>query len=290
MSDYVIITDSCTDFYKELADEIQVNVIPLLFHINENNYLNDLEESMLSVKEVYKILRGGTIITTSQINPDSFINCFNDFLEQGKDILYLGFSSGLSGTFNSSLIAIEILKEKYPKRKILAIDSLCASMGEGLFVYNIALMKKAGATIDECFRYGEENKLKYCHLFTVDDLHFLKRGGRLSASAAFLGSLLKLKPLLHVNDEGKLVPYGKVIGRRNSFKNLVERMLELGENLENQTIFISHGDCEDDLKYVISLIEEKIKPKKIITNLIGPVIGSHSGPGTIAIFFIGSKR
>lgn len=290
MEQFILMTDSSCDFTLEKAQQLQVEVLPLTFLIKGKEYENDLEEKEISIPEVYRQLRSGEIIKTAQVTPERFIVAFEKHLKEGKDILYIGFSSALSGTFQSSVIAKEALKEKYPDRKIYCVDSLSASLGQGLLVNYIALKKQSGATIEACCQEAETLKFKVNHLFTVDDLNFLKRGGRLSASKAFLGSLFSLKPIMHMPDNGKLVPIGKILGRRHSLKNLVQRMVETAINLNDQSIYISHGDCQADVDYVISLIREVANPKEIFVNYVGPVIGSHSGPGTLAIFFLAEKR
>jgi DegV family protein with EDD domain len=244
----------------------------------------------LATKEFYKLLREGAISSTSQVNAYEFVEGLTPLLEKGLDILYIGFSSALSGTYNSFEIAKGELLEKFPERKIIGIDSLSASLGQGLLIYTASQLQKEGKSIDEVQKFIEGNKLHLVHLFTVDDLNFLKRGGRLSATSAFIGTLLQLKPLLHVSNEGKLVPYGKTIGRRHSLKKLVDDMEGNITHPENQTIFISHGDAIEEAEYTGKLIKERYKVKDVLYNDVGPVIGSHSGPGTIAIFFFGQKR
>lgn len=290
MKPFVLLTDSSCDFDAQKVEELGIEVIPLTFLIDEKEYKNDLKENEISIQEVYEKLRNGERIKTAQINPNTFEETFEKYLSEGKDILYVGFSSALSNTYQSSLIAKESMLVKYPDCKLYCVDSLSASLGEGLLVYYVALKKKTGASIEECYQEAENLKLKVNHLFTVDDLNFLKRGGRLSASKAFLGSLFSLKPILHMSDEGKLVPIGKILGRRHSLKNLVQRMLEKATNLQDQVIFISHGDCLEEVDDVISFIKENVNPKEIYVNYIGPVIGSHSGPNTLAIFFLSEKR
>ena len=211
-------------------------------------------------------------------------------LEQGKDVLYIAFSSALSGTCQAANIAADMLREKYPERKILVVDSLAASMGEGLIVYYAAKMRQEGKTIDEVYQWVLDNRLRLCHWFTVDDLFFLHRGGRVSSASAVLGTMLGVKPVLHVDDEGRLILVGKTRGRRKSLDQLVEHMAETVERPEEQIIFISHGDAPEDAAYVEQLVRDKFKVKDIVVNYIDPVIGGHSGPGTVALFFLGSKR
>ena len=290
MRDYVIITDSTTDLTPELINELDITVIPMEFNIEGKSYLNYSDERDMSFKEFYNLLREEKNSTTALINTATFIDTFEPALNDGKDILYIAFSSGLSGTYNSSCIAVEMLLEKYPESKIYTVDSLSASMGEGLLVYHAAMRKKEGMSIDDLKNWIENNKLNLCHWFTVDDLHHLKRGGRVSSAAAVVGSMLNIKPVLHVDNEGHLIPVEKVRGRKLSLTSLLKMMEKTAINPEEQTIFISHGDCVEDAEYLAKLIKEKLNVKDIKINFIGPVIGSHSGPGTIALFFLGTER
>ncbi len=290
MRDYVIITDSTTDLTTELIKELDITVIPMEFNIDGKSYLNYSDERDISYKNFYDDLRNGKSSTTSLINSAAFTELFEPILKNGKDILYIAFSSGLSGTYNSSCIAAQTLSEEYPDSKIYIVDSLSASMGEGLLVYHAANKKNAGMDIDELRDWVEDNKLKLCHWFTVDDLHHLKRGGRLSSAAAIVGTMLSIKPVLHVDNEGHLIPVEKVRGRKLSITSLLKMMEKTVTKPEEQTIFISHGDCIEDAEYLAKLIKEKLNVKDIKINYIGPVIGSHSGPGTVALFFLGTER
>ncbi len=290
MRDYVIITDSTTDLTQELINELDITVIPMEFNIDGKVYLNYSDERDISYKEFYDFLRNGKNSTTSLINTTTFTELFELILEDGKDILYIAFSSGLSGTYNSSCIAAQMLSEKYTDSKIYTVDSLSASMGEGLLVYHAAKKKKEGMNIDELKDWVENNKLNLCHWFTVDDLHHLKRGGRLSSAAAIVGTMLNIKPVLNVDNEGHLIPVEKVRGRKLSITAMLKMMEKTAINPEEQTIFISHGDCLEEAEFLANLVKEKLNVKDIKMNYIGPVIGSHSGPGTIALFFLGTER
>ena len=290
MRDYVIITDSTTDLTQELINELNITVIPMEFNIEGKSYLNYSDERDISYKEFYDILRSGKSSTTSLINTATFTDLFEPILQDGKDILYIAFSSGLSGTYNSSCIAAQMLSEKYTDSKIYTVDSLSASMGEGLLVYHAANKKKEGMNIDDLKDWVEKNKHNLCHWFTVDDLHHLKRGGRLSSAAAIVGTVLSIKPVLHVDNEGHLIPVEKVRGRKLSITAMLKIMEKTAIKPEEQTIFISHGDCLEEAEYLAKLIKEKLNVKDIKMNFIGPVIGSHSGPGTIALFFLGTER
>ncbi len=290
MSKYLLYTDSNTDLSPELVQQMDVQVIPMLFDMDGQSYYNYPDNHEMDPHDFYQALQGGKVCTTSQVSINRFVEIFEPELQQGNDILYLAFSSGLSGTFNSSRLALEELREKYPDRRIRTVDTLAASMGQGLLVYLAAQKRQQGMDLDELGDWVEENRLKLCHWFTVDDLMFLKRGGRVSGAAAVVGTMLGIKPVLHVDDEGHLIPMEKVRGRRASLDALVKHMAETAINPAEQTIFISHGDCQADCDYVADQIRQKLGTKNIVTNFIGPVIGAHSGPGTVALFFVGEKR
>lgn len=290
MRNYVIVTETTTDLPDEIVKDLDIRVIPMAFELNGKSYYNYLDERELDIHEFYEALRKGEKSVTSLINTEVFMDFFEPILKEGYDILYIAFSSGLSGTYNASLLAIDDLKEMYPESKILAVDSKCASIGEGLLVYSAALKKEAGYTIENLYQWLNDNILKLCHWFTVDDLNHLKRGGRVSAISAAIGTALNVKPVLHVDNEGKLIPIEKVRGRKKSLIALADRMLQTCTNPEEQTIFIGHGDTLEDAEYLAELIKERMNVKDVIINPIGPVIGSHSGPGTIALFFFGTER
>ncbi|MDD7647960.1 MAG: DegV family protein [Ruminococcus bromii] len=287
---YKIVTDSTIDLTQKMIEELELTVISLRFTIDGKSYKDKSDMSEMSTETFYAKLREGKMSTTSQINADEFTRTFEPILEAGEDVLYIAFSSGLSGTCQSAYIARDELKEKYPERKIYVFDSLCASMGEGLLVYQAALLKRAGTDIDSLYKWLGENVLKLCHWFTVDDLNHLKRGGRVSTTAALVGTMLGIKPVLHVDDEGHLIPVSKVRGRRQSLDALVQKMGETAIHPDEQTVFISHGDCLKDAEYVADQVRAKFGVKNIQINSIGPVIGAHSGPGTVALFFFGTQR
>ena len=290
MSEYVIFTDSTTDISADMAKELQLEVVNLSWAMGDKSYENHLDGREMSSKDFYERLRKGETASTAQLNPNTFVEAFQPVLKAGKDILYIGFSSGLSATYNSSVMAREQLLEEFPDAKIYCVDSLCASMGEGLLVWHAAQLKKQGKTVEEVRDWTEENKLRLCHWFTVDDLKHLHRGGRVSATAAFAGSLLNIKPVLHVDDNGKLIPKEKIRGRKKSLAALVEKMAENVQEPQEQVIFISHGDCVEDAEYTASLVLGRWKVKDVIINTIGPVIGAHSGAGTVALFYLGKSR
>ena len=287
---YIIMTDSSTDLDQHLVDELGLVVLPLTVAMEGKEYKNYPDERDITAKYLYTRLRAGAIATTAAINVDTFIQEIGKYLAQGKDVLYLGFSSGLSATYNSSCIAAEELRAAYPDRKVITVDTLAASTGEGLLCYLVSRRRSEGATIEEAAQYAEETKLHIAHWFTVDDLHFLKRGGRVSAATAILGSALGIKPLLHTDNEGHLTAVDKVRGRKRVIAAMVERMAASAVEPEKQTIFISHGDCVEDAQYLADLVRERLNPKEIILQIIGPVIGAHSGPGTLALFFQATER
>ncbi len=290
MAQYQIVTDSTTDITAEMIREMDLHVIPLCYTIEGRVCHNIPGGGEMTDHEFYEKLRTGSMSTTSQINSEEFVAQFTPFLEQGKDILYLAFSSGLSGTCQSASIAKQELVEKFPDRRIEVFDTLCASMGEGLLVYHAAGLKKEGKTLDEVLSWLQENVLHLCHWFTVDDLYHLKRGGRVSAATALVGTALGIKPVLHVDDEGHLINVSKARGRKKSLDALVDRMAETAIDPQKQTVFISHGDCLEDAQYMEHQVRERLGVKDIRINFIGPVIGAHSGPGTVALFFLGTVR
>lgn len=289
MAEYVLFTESTADLSVELVQELGVEVLPMRFSLNGREYNNYPDNRELDPHDFYDALRAGGMSTTSQINQAAFEDAFTPVLEAGKDILYLAFSSGLSGTFQSARLAAEDLAEKYPQRTVRVIDTLQASMGEGLAVYYAATMKNEGKSLEEVASWFEANKMRVCAWFTVDDLMFLKRGGRLGGGAAVVGTLLGIKPILHVDDEGHLIAMEKVRGRRASLDGLVKHFASSDVPAAEQVVFVSHGDCIEDCKYVADRCRE-LGAKKVYISDIGPVIGAHSGPGTVALFFLAAKR
>ncbi len=290
MRNYVIITESTSDITKELVEELGVIVIPMNFEMNQKSYTHYPDGREMGVHEFYEALKAGSKSVTSLVNTQTFLNYFEPVIKEGNDILYIGFSSGLSGTYNSAVIASEELLEKYPDATISCIDTKAASAGEGLLVYTAANKQKEGLSLTELDTWLRENVLKLCHWFTVDDLFHLKRGGRVSALSAGIGTALNIKPILHVDDDGHLIPMEKVRGRKKSLLALLDHMVETSTNPEEQVIFIGHGDAMEDAEFLAEQIKEKLHVKDVILTPIGPVVGSHSGPGTIALFFFGTKR
>ncbi len=287
---YQIITDSTTDLTPELTAQMNVSVLPLTVHIDGKEFEDHPYGDELPAKKFYDMIRAGAMPTTSQVTPERFAEVFRKVLDEGRDVLYLGFSSGLSGTVNAARIAAQDLAEEYPGRKIRTVDTLAASMGEGLLVYLACKKRDEGMDIDELAGWVERERLHLSHWFTVDDLNHLKRGGRVSGAAAFFGTMLNIKPVLHVDDEGHLIPMEKVRGRRASLDALVAHMKKTAIDPENQVIFISHSDCLDDAQYVGDQIKAQLGVKEVHIGYIGPVIGSHTGVGTVALFFVAKNR
>lgn len=290
MGTYRIVTDSTTDLTPELIQELDVQVIPLCYIMEGKTYHNIPGGGEMTDREFYAKLRAGSMSTTTQVNSEEFLRVFTPLLEAGQDVLYIGFSSGLSGTYQSAALAREELKQRFPDRRLEVFDSRCASMGEGLLVYHAAKLQQAGKSLDEVLSWLKENVLNLCHWFTVDDLNHLKRGGRVSTATALVGTMLGIKPVLHVDNEGHLIPVSKVRGRKQSLDALVRRMEDTALDPAGQMVFISHGDCLEDARYVERQIREKLGVRQVELGFIGPVIGAHSGPGTVALFFLGKER
>ncbi|WP_396335131.1 DegV family protein [Clostridium sp.] len=285
----IIFTDSCCDLPINFVKENNIEVMHLRVNFKGEDIPDDLGES-INYKNFYKFIRNGEMPTTSQVNIGEFQEKFGKYVNEGYAIIYIGFSSALSGCINSARLAMENIKLDNENADITIIDSKSASMGLGLLVFYAAKMLKDGKSKDEIVSWVEENKVRVNHWFTVDDLNHLKRGGRISSSVAIVGTMLSIKPVMHVDDEGKLTPVSKVKGRKKSIKVLQEKITEKIVNPEEQTIFISHGDCLEEAEHLKELITSEIKVRDVIINNIGPVIGSHAGPGTIALFFIGDSR
>lgn len=290
MKNFIITTDTTSDLPADYVKEHQLGMMSLTYTIEGNTYN---WEHPLPVGEFYRMMRNGSLPTTSQVNPEEAGEIFEHILKDSDaDILHIAFSSGLSGSCNSSRIAAEELSEKYPDRKIIVIDSLCASLGEGLLVHKAVTMKEAGKSLEETAAWLEEHKLNLVHNFTVDDLYHLYRGGRVSKTAAFVGTMINLKPILHVDNEGHLIPLSKVRGRKKSLIALVDSMeKQLGSwKDKNDMIFISHGDALEDAQFVADLIKQRLGYNSFLINYVGSTIGAHSGPGTIALFYMGEHR
>ena len=290
MSEYVLITDSSADLSQEMVQELGVTVLPLSFTIQGKIYRNYPDNREMDLPLFYDMLRAGELATTSAVNVAEYTQAVEPILQEGKDVLIRAFSSGLSSTYQASVLAAGELREKYPDRKIYTVDTLCASLGQGLLVYLAAQEQRKGKSIEEVRDWAEETKLNLCHQFTVDDLHFLKRGGRISATTAVVGSMLQIKPVLHVDNEGRLINIGKARGRQASLKALVDKMEKTVTEEGKKTVFISHGDCRKDAVAVADMVRERFGTQDIRINYVGPVIGAHSGPGTLALFYLGTER
>ena len=284
---YQIITDNCCDMEPKMYEQLGVTVINLSM-LYKGQVHQDMDEAF--IKAFYNGMRNGEVATTSAVNPDGWAQVIEPALQAGKDALVLAFSSGLSTTYQSAVIAATDLAEKYPERKIRVIDTLCASLGQGLFLWYACKKRDEGYSLDDLAAYCEQLRPQLCHWFTVDDLMFLKRGGRISAATALLGTMLQIKPVLHVDDEGHLINVAKARGRKASIEALAKKLGETGLPGENETVFICHGDCIEDARYLETQLKEKYGVKEVYTYYTGAVIGSHSGPGTLALFYLGSHR
>lgn len=290
MSNYIIITDSSCDLPDNLVKALELEVLPLSFIMDGKTYRNWPDNREMSPDQFYGKEREGLMATTNAVNVGEATDAIEAVLKQGKDALILAFSSGLSATCNSFQIAAQELAEQYPDRKIYVVDTLCASMGQGMFVYHAAKLRQEGKSMEEVRDWAEENKLRQCHYFTVDDLFFLKKGGRVSAATAVVGTMLQIKPVLHVDNEGHLINVAKARGRKASLTALVDKVGELAEDPASQTMFISNSDCPEDAQFVADEIKKRYGTREIIINSIGPVIGAHTGPGCVALFFMGKHR
>jgi DegV family protein with EDD domain len=286
-NNYCIITDSGCDLPRAMAKELDVTVLDLTVLVDG---CEPAKDSQVDLKEFYDLLREQKNASTAAINIDDFLSAMEEVLKEGKDVLYLGFSSGLSSTYSSGAVAAEELAAKYPERKIYTVDTLCASLGQGLLVYLAANKRNEGASIEEVRDFVENNKLNLCHQFTVDDLFFLHRGGRVSKTSAVMGTMLKIKPVLHVDNAGKLIKVGTVRGRKASVNALFDKTKETIINPTEQVMFICHGDCVEDAEYVAERFKNELGVKDVIIGYVGSVIGSHSGPGTLALFYLGTER
>ena len=284
---YRIITDSCCDFPEAMYGDLGLSMIPLTLHYQGADH-TDLSEAFL--KKLYEGLRAGEIASTAAANPDGWASVIEPVLANGEDALVLAFSSGLSTTYQSAVIAANELKEKYPERTVNVVDTLCASLGQGLLVWYACKKRDAGLSLEELTTWCESHKLNLCHWFTVDDLMYLKRGGRVSAATALVGTMLQIKPVLHVDDAGHLINVSKARGRKASIQALADKMGQTALPGENDTVFICHGDCLEDAQYLAQLVKDKYGVKEVLIYYTGAVIGSHSGPGTLALFYLGEHR
>lgn len=289
MDNYIITTDTTADLPEDYIKKHDLGIMSLTYTLEGTTYS---KENPLEVRLFYEKMRNGSMPTTSQVNPENAKNIFLPYLKDGYDILHIAFSSGLSGSYNSTRIAAEELSEEFPDRKITVIDSLAASLGEGLLVHKAVMLKEQGADLDTVADWVEQNKLHIVHNFTVDDLFHLHRGGRVSKATAILGTMINVKPILHVDDEGHLIALSKVRGRKKSLQALVDSMEKQMGTYKNQNdiVFISHGDSLADAQYVADLVKQRFGIESFLINYVGPTIGAHSGPGTIALFYMGDYR
>lgn len=289
MKEFIITTDTTCDLPTEYVKEHNLRVVPLYYSFDDVVYG---DKNKLEPKDFYNKMRGGSMPTTMAVNPDNAKEVFSGLIDKGYDILHIAFSSALSGSCSATATAARDLCEEIPGTNIIVVDSLCASLGEGLLVHKAVKLKEAGKSMNDIADWLENNKLNLCHIFTVDDLHHLHRGGRVSKTTAIIGTLINVKPVLHVDNEGRLVPLNNVRGRKKALLALVDHMEKRlpGYEDKNDTVFISHGDSQEDAKYVASLVKERFGIEDIVINFVSPTIGSHSGPGTIALFFMGNPR
>ena len=288
MFSYKIITDSCCDFTEQQYQELDVLCAPLSVVYNGESHSNFSDPA--AVKGFYDLLRTGVMATTSAANPEGWTAIMEPVLKNGQDVLVLAFSSGLSATYQSAVIAAQELQDAYPDGKIRVVDTLCAALGQGLLVWYACKKRDEGKTLEELTAWVEENKQHICHWVTVDDLSHLKRGGRISATTALVGTMLNIKPIIYVNEEGKLINTAKVRGRKAAIDFLVKKAQELGEGYDNETMFVAHGDCPEDAAALEAALKEKCGVKNVITGYVGPVIGAHTGPGVLVVFFMGKQR
>ena len=287
MANYQIITDSACDLPKAMLAQLDVTSTPLHVLFKGQNLPDSVDEGL---KEIYDGLRAGEMTSTSAANPEGWAAVMEPALQAGQDVLVLAFSSGLSTTYQSAVIAAQDLGEKYPQRHIRVVDTGCAALGQGLLVWHACKMRDAGLSLEELTAWCEENKYHLCHWFTVNDLMFLKRGGRISAATAVVGTMLQIKPVLHVDDNGKLVSMEKARGRKASIDALVKKLDTLGEGYDNSTVFICHGDCLEEAQRLKELVLQRPGVREAFVGNLGAVIGSHAGPGTLALFFMGKHR
>ena len=287
---FKIVTDSCANLSNAQIADYGVEVLSLKYLVDGKEFTTYEKGEKIDFSSAYSLLRNKAMITTTLVSREECDKVILPILKGGEDVLVLAFSSGLSGTYQNIKLAAEDYKEQYPDRKIIVVDTLCAALGEGLAVHYAVLKKNEGKTIEEVAEYIEELRPRICHIFTIEDLLFLKRGGRLSGTSAVVGTMLGIKPLLHCADDGKLYVTGKVRGRAATIEHLISSVGEKGIDVKDQTMFIVHGDCEAEAEKIASEVKKRYGVKDIVYNVLDPVIAAHSGPGTLAIFFIGKER
>ena len=283
---FQILTDSCCDLPADLVRELGVDVVPLSLEMDGKSFA----EGVMTPKELYDHLRSGKLPKTSAANPALWAGFMRSALDQGRDVLVLAFSSGLSTTYQSAVIAADELREEFPDRKIIVIDTLCAAIGQGLQVHTAAKLHSEGKSIEETAAWIEEHKRNVCHWVTVEDLMHLNRGGRVSAATAVVGTMLNIKPIIRMDDNGKLENLAKCRGRKAALNHLLDRMAESFDPTISDTVFIGHGDCPADAQYLESRVRERFGVQNVHVNYIGAVIGAHTGPGVAVLFFFGKKR
>ena len=291
MADYVITCSSTYDLNNEFAVKNNITVLPYQYFIGGGEYYDDKSSSSMSIHDFYEKMKGGDSATTSMVNTERYREFFTPFLEKGQDIVHIEFSSGLSGSYNNALMTAQKLEEEYPGRRVAILDSLSASPGYGLLVYYAVQKRDGGASLEDLCTYIDELKYKIIHWFAVDNLEYLRRGGRVSRASAFLGTMLNIKPVLAFNNEGKIIPVEKTRGRKKSLLDMIDKMEADIYKPDGQMVFIGHADALDDAKWVEGIIKERFPTiKGTYIDYIGPVIGAHAGPSTIAIFYIGKQR
>ncbi len=287
MNPYQIITDSGCDLPLQMRQQLDIEMVSLTLLFRGQEKQDSVGDD---IRQLYAALRDGEAASTAAVNPDGWRSAMEPALEAGKDVLVLAFSSGLSTTYQSAVIAAGELEEKYPQRRIRVVDTRSASLGQGLLVWYACQKRDEGMTLEELANWTEKNKFNLCHWFTVDDLMYLKRGGRVSAATALVGTMLGIKPVLHMDDAGHLINVSKVRGRKAAIEALAEKLGQLGLPGQNKKVFICHGDCLEDAQRLEAILKEKYGVEEAFIGYTGAVIGSHSGPGTLALFFLGENR
>ncbi len=288
MNDYVIFTDSACDLSSAVLKQWGVQSVPMTFMFDD--FKIECSANCVNIPAFYQKMREGCLVTTAAVNSEGFRVEFEDALQQGRDVLYIGFSSGLSSTFNAAFVAARDLKREYPERKILAVDSLCGSAGQALLIHLMLEEKRKGATVEQAAAFAQELRQRICHWITVDDLAYLRRGGRIGGASALLGGMLGIKPILRVDRKGRIVSAGKVRGRKKAIDALVDRYGEQTARRSDGTVFISHADCKEDAAYLAARLRERYNADVRLVTDIGPVIGAHGGPGALALFFVGKNE
>lgn len=290
MSSYVIVTDSSCDLPAAMVEELGIQVVPLAYMMEDRTYLNYPDHREMSSEAFYEKIAAGVMATTNAVNVGQAVEAVEPHLKAGLDVLILAFSSGLSTTYNSFRLAADELAERYPQRRVYAVDTLCASLGQGMLVHQAVALQKAGKTIEEVRDWAEDAKYRQAHWFTVNDLFHLKRGGRVSAATAVVGSMLQIKPVLHMDDAGRLINMSKARGRRAALLALVDHAVKDAVDPQEQTMFICHSACPEDAQLVADEVRRRLNVKDIIIGPIGPVIGAHTGVGCVSLFYMGTGR